>query len=714
MSRKKENKTKSKGKKKDGLTHIIQALFDKSPTTIFSHKEVCDQLSIKDNELRKSVFNILQSLLENDFLREVGHGIYKRNQHSQIYEGELEITQRGSGYVIVEELDKDVFIHQKNINHALSGDVVKISLNSRSKKEKPEGIVLEVLKRERTQFVGTIQLQEKYAFFVSDNPRTRVDIFIPIEKLNGARNNDKVLAKITAWPASANSPFGEVVEVLQSKSANDNEAISILVNRGIEYKFSDDVIEEAETIGMALNPEEVATRRDFRNILTFTIDPADAKDFDDALSFQKLPNGNYEIGVHIADVSHYVRPGSAIDREALIRSNSVYLVDRVIPMLPEQLSNMACSLRPNEDKFCFSAVFEMNDSGVIQNEWFGKTVIHSDRRMAYEEAQEIIEGKADDLEEEILFMDKIAKIYRDKRMKKGAIDFNSEEMRFELDEQGNPVKTYVKIAKDANKLIEEFMLLANRKVAEHIGKRKKGEDIIPFIYRVHGKPKMEKILLFKTFIEKFGYDLESTSPDHIAMSLNKLLEDVRYANEAGIIQNMAIRAMEKATYETTNLGHYGLGFEYYTHFTSPIRRYADLMVHRILQNELTHVPRKYGSELGDMAKLISRNERKAVEAERDSNKYFQVLLMKDRVGQEFDGTISGLAEFGLFIRITENYCEGMIPLAEIPGDRFYFDLENYYIIGAKTGKEFNFGDKVRVLVKSVDTFKKQINFELVE
>lgn len=717
MSKRKDKKPTEKGgkksnKKKD-LTNLIQRFFTKHSTEVYSHKQVCDELAIKDNELRKSVYAILKTQTNNEFLREVGHGVYKRNQHSQVYEGEVDITNSGSGYVLVDELDNDIFIHQRNLNNALSGDIVRVALNGRGRKSRPEGVILEVLKRERTQFVGTINIHDGNGVFVSNNPRSRVSIHIPKEKLNGAQNKDKVLAKITIWSQSAKYPFGEVLEVLKSKSANDTEAISILVNHGIEYKFPQAVLDEAELVGMALDETEVKNRRDFRNILTFTIDPVDAKDFDDALSYQKLENGHYEIGVHIADVSHYVRPNSALDREALMRSNSVYMVDRVVPMLPEQLSNMACSLRPNEDKFCFSAVFEMDDNGKIFNEWFGKTVIHSDRRMTYEEAQEVIEGKADELENEILFMDKIAKIYRNQRIKKGAISFESEEMRFQLDEQGNPVRTYVKISKDANKLIEEFMLLANRKVGEFIGKRKKGEDFIPFLYRIHDKPSMDKIMLFRTFIDKFGYDLDFSHPDELAVAMNKLLDDVRYENEYGIIQTMAIRSMAKAVYDTTNIGHYGLAFEYYTHFTSPIRRYADLMVHRILQDQLTKQPHKYGSELSDIAKRISRNERKAVDAERDSNKYFQALLMKDNVGKIYDGTISGLADFGMFVRINENACEGMIMLNEIPDDRFYFDAQNFYIIGAKTEKEYNFGDAVRVKVKGVDMFKKQINLELV-
>lgn len=715
MSKKRrEKRTKTKGKKKTDLTHLIQRLFDKNPMKVFSHREVCDELAIKDKELRKSTFSILENLENQQFLRLVGHGVYKRNQLAQVHEGELEITSRGTGYVIVDTLEKDIYIHQKNINNAINGDIVKVVLNNRSKTSRPEGTIIEVLKRERTQFVGTIETHPNFAFFVSDNPRNPIDIFIPKEKINGAKDKDKVLVKITAWPKSSDNPYGEVLEILSSKSPNDAAAISILVNHGIESVFPNEVMSQAEAVPFDLDAEEIAKRRDLRTVLTFTIDPVGAKDFDDALSIQKLENGNYEIGIHIADVSHYVQPESPIDKEALKRSNSVYLVDRVVPMLPEQLSNIACSLRPDEDKYAFSALFEMNENGTIFKQWFGKTVIRSNRRMTYEEAQEIIEGKADELEEEILLMDKIAKIYRNQRVQKGAISFDSEEMRFELDQQGNPIRTFVKVSKDANKLIEEFMLLANRKVAEFIGKRPKEDDFIPCIYRTHDKPSMEKIQLFRTFIDKFGYDLEMTHYDQIAIALNKLLDDVRYTNESGIIQSMAIRSMEKAVYQTKNIGHYGLGFEYYTHFTSPIRRYADLMVHRILFNELEEKPRKYGGELDDIAKRISRNERKAIDAERESDKYFQAVYMSSKVGETLEGTISGLADFGLFVKMTENGCEGMVAMTDIPNDRFYFDADQFVIIGARTEEEYNFGDAVKVLVKSVDVHKKQVNLMLVD
>lgn len=473
------------------------------------------------------------------------------------------------------------------------------------------------------------------------------------------------------------------------------------------------MLQAAEKIGLDLDPIEVAKRKDFRNTTTFTIDPLDARDFDDALSFKQLENGHYEIGVHIADVSYYVTEGSPMDEEALKRSNSVYLVDRVIPMLPEQLSNLACSLRPNEDKFSFSAVFEMDETGKIYSEWYGKTVIHSNRRFTYEEAQEIIEGKSGDFEKEIHIFDKIAKILRNKRLKNGALSIESEEMRFVLDAEGVPTAVTIKTSKDAHKLIEEFMLLANKHVALFVAKPQKNKDKIPFIYRVHDKPDTAKIALFNVFIDKFGYKLSFNHPDEISKSINQLLNDIRLKNEYSLIQTMAIRSMAKATYETSNIGHYGLAFDFYTHFTSPIRRYADLMVHRVLQTILTNGNINYSTYLDDICKRISRMERKAVEAERESTKYFQTLFVKDKIGLTITGTVSGIAEFGLFVKMDDNYCEGMVPLLEIPGDRFYFDKENYRIVGARTEKEYNFGDKVTVQIKEVNTKKRQIDLSLI-
>lgn len=708
------SKYKKPKKLKESLSHIIRKVFTENSDSSLNHKQVCALVNVKEAALRKLVFTTLEDLVKIGFLKNAGHGVYKLNKNDKTYEGIIQLTQRKAGYVIVDDSSiSDIYIAPTNINQALGGDRVQVQIIKQGK-DKKEGVVLNVLERERTQFVGTIHKQEKFAFLVLDNSRIGTDIYIPKEKLKGAKDGEKVLAKITVWPKTAENPFGEVIEVLGKTGGNDIEMISILVNQGLEYQFPEEVLDEAERVHLELDPKEIERRRDFREVTTFTIDPADAKDFDDALSFKRLENGNIEVGVHIADVSHYVRPETAMDKEALKRSNSVYLVDRVVPMLPEQLSNMVCSLRPNEDKFCFSAVFEMDESGKMYGQWFGKSVIHSNRRFAYEDAQEIIEGKDGDFKDEILLFDKIAKILRKKRLSAGAMNIESEEIRFRLGEDGFPEEIIIKTSKDAHKLIEEFMLLANRKVAEFIAKPKKGIGITPFIYRCHDKPDLAKIATFNLFIKKFDYEIELNNPEMISKNINKLLEDIRYKNEFSLIQTMAIRSMAKATYETENIGHYGLAFDHYTHFTSPIRRYADLMVHRVLQEELTSQKHRYGKELGEICKRISRMERKAVDAERESTKFFQTLFVSDKIGEEFEGTVSGIAEFGLFVKMDENYCEGLVPMSEIPGDRFYFDADKYCIIGARSKKEYNFGDKVRVRIYEVSSAKRQIDLELVE
>jgi len=634
----KKNKNHKPNKMKNSLTHVVRKVFEKNPDSILSHKQVCALIDIRESALRKLVFDILQDLSVNGELERHAHGVYSVALKGNTVEGNIELTARGAGFVVTDDEEDDVFVAPQNLGQALNGDRVKVRIFKRGK-SRNEGEVIEVIDRERTQFVGTIELHDKFAFLIPDNLKAGTDIYISKEKLNGAKQGDKALVKITVWPKSSNNPYGEVVEVLGKPGSNDTEMISILCNHGIDYKFPQEVLSEAEVVGIELDEQEIEKRRDFRDITTFTIDPVDAKDFDDALSFKQLDNGNIEIGVHIADVSHYVRPGSAMDTEALKRSNSVYLVDRVVPMLPEQLSNMACSLRPKEDKYSFSAVFEMDEHGKVYKEWFGKTVIHSNRRFTYEEAQEIIEGKDGDFKKEILILDNIAKILRKKRLKHGALSIESEEMRFKLDEKGHPIEVMIKTSKDAHKLIEEFMLLANKHVAMFIAAPKKGRDPIPFVFRVHDKPDIAKITLFNVFIDKFGYKLDFSHPDQIALSINKLLDDIRLKNEYSLIQTMAIRSMAKATYETTNIGHYGLAFDFYTHFTSPIRRYADLVVHRILQEELTQKKHRYGKELDDVCKRISRMERKAVEAERESTKYFQTLFVQDHIGEEFIGTV---------------------------------------------------------------------------
>ncbi len=707
MSKKKPN-----GKLNRSLSHIIRKVFTENPESTFNHRQVCALIDVRENALRKLVFNVLEDLKREKVISSISHGTYRLSGETNFMEGLLSMTQRGAGFVIVEGEDTDIFIPPSKTNQGLDGDRVKVQITKVGKSRK-EGRVIEVVERERTQFVGTIQLTKDFAFLIPDNSRVGTDIYIPREKLKKAKDGEKALVRITKWPKSSENPYGEVVELLGKNSSNDNEMISILVNQGLDFKFSNDVLSEAEVVTIDLDQKEVATRRDFRKISTFTIDPEDAKDFDDALSFQRLENGNIEVGIHIADVSHYVRPGSAMDAEALRRSNSVYLVDRVVPMLPEQLSNLACSLRPYEDKFCFSTVVEIDESGKVYKEWFGRTVIHSDRRFSYEQAQEIIEGAEGDFKPEILVLDKIAKILRKKRLSAGAMNIESEEVRFRLDETGFPESLMIKRSKDAHKLIEEYMLLANRLVATYVSKQKKNDAHIPFVYRCHDKPDAAKIEMFNMFIQKFGYEIETSDPNSISKNINALLDDIRYKNEYSLIQSMAIRSMAKASYETKNIGHYGLAFGFYTHFTSPIRRYADLVVHRILQETLTGGKHRYGGELNDICKHISRMERKAVDAERESTKYFQTLFVSDKIGQEFDGVVSGVAEFGMFVKMDENQCEGMIPLQDLPGDKFSFDADNYMIVGAKTGKKYNFGDAVRVRIFEVSTKKRRIDLELV-
>jgi ribonuclease R len=704
-------KTQKKDKMKNSLTYIVSKVFEKNPNSVLSHKQVCALIDVREHELRKLVFSILEDLSKQGALNKHGHGIYGASAQNLI-EGTIELTARGGGFVITDDEEKDIYIAPDNIGQALNGDRVNVRIIKRGK-TRLEGVVSSVIQRDKTQFVGTIEEHTNFAFLVPDNLKSGTDIYIQKENLNGAKNGDKALVKITVWPKSSKNPYGEVVQVLGKPGSNDVEMISILCNHGIDYTFPQEVMEEAERVGLDLDKDEIKKRKDYRTITTFTIDPRDAKDFDDALSFQFLDNGNYEIGIHIADVSHYVQKDSAMDKEALKRSNSVYLVDRVIPMLPEQLSNLACSLRPNEDKFSFSAVFEISENGKIFKEWYGKTVIHSDRRFTYEEAQEILEGKSGDYEKELIILDKIAKLLRNKRIKNGALEIESEEMRFRLDDNGQPIEVEIKRSKDAHKLIEEFMLLANKKIASYIAKPKKGEHTIPFIYRIHDKPDLAKIGVFNVFIDKFGYKLDFTHPDQIASSINKLLTDIRLKNEHSIIQSMAIRSMAKASYDTDNIGHYGLAFPFYTHFTSPIRRYADLVVHRILQDELTQKKRIYNNDLNLICKRISKMEKRAVEAERESTKYFQTIFVADKKGEIFKGTVSGLADFGIFVKMDENHCEGMISLQNIPGDRFYFDVEKYRVLGSKYKREYNLGDAVMVKIVDVYPRKRQIELELI-
>jgi len=619
----------------------------------------------------------------------------------------------GKAFLLSDEIGEDILIAPNNTNRALNGDKVKVYVFPNRKGRRTEGEVVEIIERAKTKFVGILQASSKFAFVVPDNPSMPVDIFIPKENLNGAKDGEKVMVEITDWPESAKNPFGNIVHVLGKPGDNNVEMNSILAEFGFPLSFPKAVEKEAESISNIISEKEISSRRDFRNAVTFTIDPEDAKDFDDALSISWLPNGNYEVGVHIADVSHYVKPGILVDEEAYERGTSVYLVDRVIPMLPEHLSNELCSLSPHTDKLCFSAVFEMNEKAHIMNEWFGKTIINSNRRFNYEEAQQVIEKGQGDYSKEVLKLHQLSSILRDERFKNGSIAFETTEIKFKLDEKGKPLSVYVREYKDSNKLIEDFMLLANRKVAEFIGKKRNPNEAKTFVYRVHDEPNPEKLTTFSAFVTKLGYRMKTNTRKSTIDSFNKLLNDVTGKGEQNMIENLAVRTMAKAYYTTNNIGHYGLTFDYYTHFTSPIRRYPDLMVHRLLFDYLNQLPSADKAKYEEKCKHSSDMEKLAAEAERASVKYKQVEFLMDKVGQTFEGVISGVSKWGIFVEISENKCEGMVSLRDLEDDFYYLDEENYCVIGQKYGVVYKLGDKVKIIVKRANLSRKQLDFEMV-
>lgn len=707
-------KKHSTGSFKTDLLQQIITIFDKNPTQSFNYKKISNALGLKDLSNRKLVGIILDELTEQGKLFEHQRGSYKRKSSSNFIEGKVDMTQRGAAYVVVEDADSDIYIHQKNTKNALHGDIVKVNILSKNGRDKPEGEIVEVVKRAKTSFVGIIQKSKNFAFLAVEDARMPVDIFITNENLKGAKDGDKAVARITEWPDNKKNPFGIVVDVLGRPGDNDTEMHAILAEYGLPYAFPPKVEKEAQNLPVEITAQEIKKRRDFRAVTTFTIDPVDAKDFDDALSLQKLENGNWEIGIHIADVSYYIQKDSILDKEAYQRATSIYLVDRVVPMLPEMLSNGVCSLRPQETKLCFSAVFELNEDAKVLSEWFGRTVIFSDRRFSYEEAQERIETKQGDFVDEILILDALAKKLRKERFKSGAISFDRLEVKFNIDENGKPLGVFFKESKDANKLIEEFMLLANKKVAEFVGKpANKKETPKPFVYRIHDEPNQEKLQTLSTFVKKFGYNL-ATATNEVATSINTLLEDVKGKPEENMIEQLTIRTMAKAIYSTKNIGHYGLSFSHYSHFTSPIRRYPDVMVHRLLQHYLDGGSAVSQTALEEQCKHSSDMEMLASEAERKSIKYKQVEFLEDKIGQVFEGIISGVSEWGIYVEIIENMCEGMVRMQDIDGDYYFFDKENYCAKGRKTGHQFKMGDEVMIKVKRADLIKKQLDFELMQ
>lgn len=709
MSKKKKPK-KTQG---NSLNHRILEVFRKDPTQSFNYKQVSKRLDVKQTSKRKLIGKILYELFDKGHLIEEKPGRFKLEPSAanlQTMVGKVDMTQGGTAYIEVEGLPDDIYISEQNIGTALHGDLVEVSLIKVKRNGKPIGKIEKVVERAMTDFVGTIEKSLKYAFLVPDSKRMPVDIFIPLSKLNGAENGEKAIARMTDWPSDADSPFGEIIQVLGKPGENETEMHAILAEYGLPAKFPKEIVEEAEKIDTAIKASEIKKRRDMRKVTTFTIDPVDAKDFDDALSVRKLKNGNWEIGVHIADVSHYLKEGSALDQEAFDRATSVYLVDRVVPMLPEVLSNYACSLRPDEEKYCFSAIFEIDENTKLINEWFGRTVIKSDKRFAYEDAQKIIESGEGDFAEEILTLDGLAKQMRKDRFKKGAIDFHTLEVKFELDEKGEPLGVFIKEQKDANKLIEEFMLLANKRVATFIGSKQKR---LPFVYRIHANPDPEKLQTFSEFIKKFGYRIDTTSPKGITSTINRLMNDITGKAEEQLISQLAIRTMAKAEYSTENIGHYGLGFHYYSHFTSPIRRYPDVMVHRLLQHYLDGGSAVNQEELEEKCKHSSEREKLATDAERASIKFMQVKFMQGKEGEIFAGVVSGVSDFGLFVELEESKCEGLIRLKSLTDDYYTFNPDNFALEGKRTGKIYRIGDELTVKVLKADLAKKQLDFELM-
>ena len=728
MGMKRKKKKNKSGGKLGNLDKKITDILRKDAGKAYNYKQIAAKLGVDDPSSRNQITKKLAQLAAKKEINQVDRGKFMVEKGANYHTGILDMSTKGYGFVIVDEFEDDIMIPQQNLNAAFHGDEVEIYVYKHRRRKKSEGEITKIIKRKRSSFVGVLQLKKDFGFVVIDDPKMYTDFFVQKNKLGEAQDGDKVLVEFDDWPKRADSPFGIITRVLGTPGHHNTEIHSILAQYGLPADFPEEVEEFANKIDLSITKDEIKKRRDMRDVLTFTIDPKDAKDFDDALSFRKLENGNIELGVHIADVSHYLQPDTILDEEAYERATSVYLVDRVVPMLPEILSNGACSLRPNEEKYTFSAVFELDKNAKVKDQWFGRTVTYSDARFAYEEAQHIIETKEntipedisireegayqvnDDIVEAVLELDRLAKKMRSVRMREGAISFDKVEVKFHLDEENEPIGVFFKTSKDANKLIEEFMLLANKKVAEFIGKQKPKKT---FVYRCHDEPNEEKLASLQTVVGRFGHSLNLTDRKSVTSSLNSLLKDVQGKKEQNLVDTLAIRTMSKAYYGTENIGHYGLAFDYYTHFTSPIRRYPDVMVHRLLQHYLDGADSASEDVYDEKCHHSSEMENLASNAERDSIKYMQVKFMQDHQDEEFLGVISGVTDWGIFVEIEQNKCEGMIRLRDLTDDHYEFNEEHYAVIGRKTNKTYQLGDEVYVKVKNADLVKRHLDFTML-